>query len=470
MIGGYEVTHNRYPRGHLLRGATTRHIVPVHSVGSIPGMSTEASSGNPRRLFQRLGEKWTIPLLDALSEHAHRYSEIKRRFPLTSKVLSRTLVALQQDGLVTRVESPVVRRSVTYELTHAGRLLIEFVRTFDPAVTASQRPSTFTAGESTAVAGFPVALPSRHGAHPLNPVDTDLMFRFITIATPDLATCAERIAAVLGLTASTAADIAIVMPEGSDAPMRLCNFRLKGFSVALAQPLSERLPHAAFLARHGAGIHHLGFGTTADMEQIVGALRKKGGKWTIGARGVAYAQLDFQDQLGAAFGLAANGGLPSPGQPDLAGLPAAGGDDRLSRHRVTNVGIVVRSVEDAARSFSDIFGIGVSPIRSVDLALPGVSIVSHGAARIAYLRLNGVAIKLIEPTSEGPLADVLARHGNRAHHLGFDVGRSFSAVLTRLEGLGGQILVGRRDLGYTLVDFSEAFGLVIEVSGTPDHA
>lgn len=432
-------------------------------------MSAEASSGNPRLLFQRLGEKWTIPLLDALSEHAHRYSEIKRRFPLTSKVLSRTLVALQEDGLVTRVESPVVRRSVTYELTDAGQRLVQFVRTFDPTVVPGQGHSAHAAGESTAVSGAPVAVPSRHGTHPLNPIDTDLVFRFITIATPDLPAFASRIAAVLGLTAPTARDTAIVMPKGADALLRLCTFRLKGFSISLAQPLDDRLPHAAFLARHGSGIHHLGFGTSANIDQIVEALGDKGGTWTVGARGVAYAQLDFHEQLGSALGVAASGGLPPPGKPDTAGQPLAGGDDLLSHHRVTNVGIVVRSVEDAARSFADIFGIGVSPIRAVDLALPGVSIVGHGAARIAYLRLNGVAIKLIEPTSEGPLADVLARHGNRAHHLGFEVGRSFSPVLTRLESLGGQILIGRRDLGYALVDFSEAFGLVIELSGTPDH-
>ena len=105
----------------------------------------------------------------------------------------------------------------------------------------------------------------------------------------------------------------------------------------------------------------------------------------------------------------------------------------------------------------------------MDLALPGVALVSHGAARIAYLRLSGVVIKLIEPLSEGPLAQVLQRHGTRAHHLGFDVGRAFPAVLARLEELGGRIMLGRRDLGYTLVDFSDAFGLVLELTGTAAH-
>lgn len=438
-------------------------------------MSAAASSANPRLLFQRLGEKWTIPLLDALAEHAHRYSEIKRRFPLTSKVLSRTLVALQQDGLVTRVESPVVRRSVTYELTPAGRRLVDFVRTFDPNVVAGVQDGRQSAAP-TAVPGLPVAVPN-HGPHPLNPVETDLQFRFITIATPDLHAFAARLAPILGMSPAPVSDVPIAMPNGEPAQLRLCRFQLQGFSVSLAQPLDPRLPHADFLERHGPGIHHLGFNTRSNLDALIPALSAKGGIWTVGGRGVAYAQMNFQDQLGAALGLSSTAGTVPTGavapayvDEDLAAVPLPGGRELLVQHRVTNVGIVVRSIEDTAHAFSDIFGLGVSPIRAVDLALPGVSIVSHGAARIAYLRLNGVAIKLIEPTSSGPLADVLQQHGNRAHHLGFDVGRSFSAVLARLEGLGGRLLLGRRDLGYALVDFTEPSGLVLELSGTPVHA
>ena len=430
-------------------------------------MPVAAAASDPRLLFQRLGEKWTIPLLGALYEHAHRYSEIKKRFPLTSKVLSRTLVALQQDELVTRVESPVVRRSVTYELTPAGRRLVDFVCSFDSDLVP--RTETARRAVSPSTPGVPAPRRSQDGPPPLSPIDTELVFRFVTIATPDAAGFAAEFGKVLGLTAPRISDIPIALPAGDAATLRLCNFRLQGFSVALAQPLDARLPHADFLAAHGAGIHHLGFGMSADLDVVVPALRAMGGTWTVGAPGATYAQLNFQEQLGAALGLSATGGLAPPGQADSSGMPAPGGAELLSRHRVTNVGIVVGSIEETAGAFSNIFGLGVSPIRAVDLALPGVSIVSHGAARVAYLRLNGVAIKLIEPLSDGPLAHVLQRHGNRAHHLGFDVGRAFPVVLARLEELGGRILLGRRDLGYTLVDFSDAFGLVLELTGTAAH-
>lgn len=424
-----------------------------------------AADPAPRLLFQRLGEKWTIPLLGALYEHAHRYSEIKKRFPLTSKVLSRTLLALQQDHLVTRVESPVVRRSVTYELTPAGRRLVEFVRSFDNdfAPAEGQVPRF-----ARTPAPPPQVLPDPGAHHPLNPVDTDLSFRFVTVATPDLTGYSERLAHVLGVTLATAHEIPIIMPAGGDATLRISWFRLQSFSVALAQPLDTRLPHAAFLARSGPGIHHLGFNTSANLDAIVPALRQMGGRWTVGSRGAGYAQLDFREQLGAAIGISStfdrDAAVRGPG-----GTPAPGGADLLSRHRVTNVGVIVRSIEETARAYTEIFGLGISPIRAVDLALPGVAIVSHGAARVAYLRLKGVAIKLIEPLSDGPLAEVLAQYGNRAHHLGFDVGRAFAMVLSRLEGLGGRIMLGRRDLGYVLVDFTESIGLVLELTGTPVH-
>ncbi|MEQ1898679.1 MAG: VOC family protein [Vicinamibacterales bacterium] len=433
-------------------------------------MLPAAPATDARLLFQRLGEKWTIPLLRALYEHAHRYSAIKKRFPLTSKVLSRTLVALQKDQLVTRLESPVVRRSVTYELTPAGRRLVDLVLSFDTDFALQVETGHRVTPPATETSG--TVLTSRRNQDvrpPLNPIDTELVFRFVTIATPEIAAFAAGFGTVLGLTAPRIGEIPITLPAGDDAMLRICTFRLQGFSVSFAQPLDARLPHAAFLASHGAGIHHLGFGTSARMDVVVPPLRAMGGTWTVGGPGATYAQLNFQAQLGAALGLSNGGGLVAPGEIDTAGMPAPGGAEFLSRHRVTNVGIVVGSIEETAGAFSNIFGLGVSPIRAVDLALPGVALVSHGAARIAYLRLNGVAIKLIEPLSDGPLAQVLQRHGNRAHHLGFDVGRAFSVVLARLEECGGRILLGRRDLGYALVDFSDAFGMVLELTGTAEH-
>ena len=54
-----------------------------------------------------------------------------------------------------------------------------------------------------------------------------------------------------------------------------------------------------------------------------------------------YAQLDFQEQLGAALGLSSSAGAPGYARAEApAGEPLTGGQELLFRHRVTNVGIV----------------------------------------------------------------------------------------------------------------------------------
>src|SRR5262245_3891320 len=82
-------------------------------------------------LIQRLGEKWTIAVLARLSLRPHRYSELRRHFTLTSKVLTRTLRHLERHGFVARLESPVMRRQVYYELTPLGESLLSLIKTID---------------------------------------------------------------------------------------------------------------------------------------------------------------------------------------------------------------------------------------------------------------------------------------------------------------------------------------------------
>ena len=42
-------------------------------------------------LLGRLGEKWTLPVLDALDARPLRYTDLRRRLRLTAKVLTRVL-------------------------------------------------------------------------------------------------------------------------------------------------------------------------------------------------------------------------------------------------------------------------------------------------------------------------------------------------------------------------------------------
>jgi DNA-binding HxlR family transcriptional regulator len=73
----------------------------------------------------RIGDKWTVLVVAALSGGPIRYNEIRRRVEgISQRMLTLTLKGLEQDGLVTRTMYPTIPPRVDYELTDLGRKLI----------------------------------------------------------------------------------------------------------------------------------------------------------------------------------------------------------------------------------------------------------------------------------------------------------------------------------------------------------
>jgi DNA-binding HxlR family transcriptional regulator len=94
----------------------------------------------------RIGDKWTVMVVGALSEGPIRYNEIRRRVEgISQRMLTLTLKGLEQDGLVTRTMYPTIPPRVDYELTELGRKLIlplqalsEWARENRPAMLAAR--------------------------------------------------------------------------------------------------------------------------------------------------------------------------------------------------------------------------------------------------------------------------------------------------------------------------------------------
>ena len=86
-----------------------------------------------RQVLGRIGEKWTMLVVTALTdEPVLRFSELRRRVGgVTQKMLTQTLRALERDGLVSRTVYPTVPVTVEYRLTDLGLELaatVEVVR------------------------------------------------------------------------------------------------------------------------------------------------------------------------------------------------------------------------------------------------------------------------------------------------------------------------------------------------------
>lgn len=60
-------------------------------------------------MLGRMGDKWTILVMTLLSERPHRFNELKRLIGgVSQQMLTRTLRALERDGMVSREVFPTM--------------------------------------------------------------------------------------------------------------------------------------------------------------------------------------------------------------------------------------------------------------------------------------------------------------------------------------------------------------------------
>lgn len=76
------------------------------------------------QILGRMGDKWTILAITMLVERPRRFNELKRLIGgVSQQMLTRTLKALEHDGLISRKVYPTVPPQVEYSLTDLGRSL-----------------------------------------------------------------------------------------------------------------------------------------------------------------------------------------------------------------------------------------------------------------------------------------------------------------------------------------------------------
>ena len=75
-------------------------------------------------VLARVGDKWTVLVVELLSDGPMRFNELRRKIgSISQKMLTTTLRGLERDGLVTRTIYPTIPPRVDYELTQLGREL-----------------------------------------------------------------------------------------------------------------------------------------------------------------------------------------------------------------------------------------------------------------------------------------------------------------------------------------------------------
>jgi DNA-binding HxlR family transcriptional regulator len=77
-----------------------------------------------REVLNRVGDKWSVLIVQLLADGPKRFSELRRAVEgISQRMLTLTLKGLERDGLVTRTVYPTIPPRVEYELTEVGRTL-----------------------------------------------------------------------------------------------------------------------------------------------------------------------------------------------------------------------------------------------------------------------------------------------------------------------------------------------------------
>lgn len=90
--------------------------------GAPPASSADCGA---RGVLDRVGDKWSLLVIQLLGERRQRFSELRRGIDgISQRMLTVTLRGLERDGLVARTVHPTVPPQVEYALTPMGRTLL----------------------------------------------------------------------------------------------------------------------------------------------------------------------------------------------------------------------------------------------------------------------------------------------------------------------------------------------------------
>lgn len=136
------------------------------------------------------------------------------------------------------------------------------------------------------------------------------------------------------------------------------------------------------------------------------------------------------------------------------------------------IALVVKDIEKACKTWAELFGVPVPPIR-VDEPSHNPNLTYRGKEAYYGLKFavidcreRGFVIELHEPDEhDSTFREFLDKHGNGVHHIGFEVGDRRDAIVGELENMGYAL----RTVGiypgssWTIVDTEEDLGVNLNI-------
>jgi methylmalonyl-CoA/ethylmalonyl-CoA epimerase len=141
----------------------------------------------------------------------------------------------------------------------------------------------------------------------------------------------------------------------------------------------------------------------------------------------------------------------------------------LGTNTVTQIGIIVRNLEETAQAWSRLLGVPspkiivTEPVELTQAEYQGQP--TPARAKLAFFQLGPVTLELIEPLGEpSTWSEQLMRHGQSLHHIAFEV----NGLAERLAVLAdhGLPVLQRGDYRggrYAYLDGQQTYGTIIEL-------
>ena len=94
-----------------------------------PRHIADTKSCEVRDVLDRVGDKWSLLVIELLDHDTRRFTELRREIDgISQRMLTLTLRQLERDGLLIRTVHPVVPPRVDYALTPLGHTLFDAIQ------------------------------------------------------------------------------------------------------------------------------------------------------------------------------------------------------------------------------------------------------------------------------------------------------------------------------------------------------
>ncbi len=284
------------------------------------------------------------------------------------------------------------------------------------------------------------------------------------VAGPRMDTLTKGYADIFGIPAPEVKTVSYDLPDGKSAQVKVAYVPMPNFYIELLEPVTKSGPVYDHVQKFGVGIYALGVGVDANVDAVRAALEAKGGKWTAGKKGGAYADVDFrQTPIGTtlAIGPAAKPAMPAaPAQQSslFGGRP------------INHFGFANTDAKVSVAKLVEVFGMpAVAPRRFPDTGAfpypPDMPWTKDGSVQTAMLRQGDVGLEVIQGVGEpNPWSDHIRKQkGISAMHIAVGRGSIPRPDWLRIgQEKGGKWTNGGVDSPFAYLDWTDTLGIVIE--------